>query len=69
MDRVNPIVLAKNVQSATDSFIETPSGDFDRVFRTTGVATRNSAGSKGHGRILAFRFSFAKSLTRLRGRE
>ena len=34
MDRVDPIVLAKNVQSATHSFIETPSGDFDRVFRT-----------------------------------
>jgi len=32
MDRVDPIVLAKNVQSATHSFIETPSGDLDRVF-------------------------------------
>ena len=62
MDRIDPIVLAKNVQSATHSFIETPSGDFDRVFRTTGVATRDFAGPLGHPHKLALRFYFVQML-------
>jgi hypothetical protein len=62
MDRVHPIVLAKNVQSATHSFIETLSGDFDRVFRTTGVATRDFASARGHPRRLALRFYFVQML-------
>jgi hypothetical protein len=69
MNPVDPIVLAKKVQSATYCFIKTPGGDFDRMFRTIGVATRYFASSETHAIMVAFRFSFAKSLTGLMGRE
>ena len=66
MDPVDPIVLTKHVQSTSYSFIEAARRDFDGMFRAVRVETRYFASSKTHELvILAFRFSFAKSLTRL----
>ncbi len=59
MDPVDPVVLAKKVQSTTHSFIETARGDFDCMFRSACVATRYFATSEGHARILTLRFYFA----------
>jgi hypothetical protein len=59
MDPVDPVVLAKKVQSTTHSFIETARGDFDCMFRTACVATRYLATSERHPHILTLRFYFA----------
>jgi hypothetical protein len=64
MDRVDPIVLAKDLHATRYGLIETARRDLDRVFRTTGVATRDFASSQGHPRRLALRFYFAKYLTK-----
>jgi hypothetical protein len=69
LDRVHPIVLAEDVQSAAYRLIEAAGGYFDPVFRAVRVVTRYFASAKSHMVRLAFRFCFAKSLTRLRGRE
>ena len=69
VDRVDPIVLAQNVESPTYSFVKTARRHFDGMFRAVRVATRHFASAKTHMISLAFRFSFAKSLTRLRERE
>ena len=45
----------------------TPSGDFDRVFRTTGVVTRDFAGPLGDPHKLALRFYFVQMLDRAAG--
>jgi hypothetical protein len=66
---VDPIVSAKKDQTSGYSLIESARRDFDGVFHAVRVATRNLASAKTHKVILAFRFSFAKSLTGLRGRE
>jgi hypothetical protein len=63
MDRVHPIVLAEEVQSAAYSLIKTARCDFDHVFRAVRVETRSFASSETHAVILAFRFSFATNLT------
>lgn len=60
IDRIDPIVLTKNMQSTSYSFVEAARGDFDDVFRTVRVETRHFAGSETHALILAFRFYFAR---------
>jgi hypothetical protein len=69
MDSVDPIALTKNVQSASYGFIETARRNLDGMFRAVRVETRYPASAKTHIVTLPFRFSFARSLTRLRGRE
>jgi hypothetical protein len=61
LDRVHPIVLAEDVQSAAYRLIKTARCDFDGVFRAVRVETRYFASSETHAVILAFRFSFAKT--------
>ena len=66
---VDPIVSAKKDQTSGYSLIESARRDFDGMFRAVRVATRYFAIAKSHMVILAFRFPFAKSLTRLHRRE
>jgi hypothetical protein len=61
IDRVDPVVLTKNVQATRYSLIETARRDFDGMFRTVRVETRYPASSKCHSGILTLRFSFAKA--------
>jgi hypothetical protein len=68
MDPVDPVVLAKKVQSTTHSFIETARGDFDCMFRTACVATRYFASSKIHAVILASSFFFRQNLDGFAGK-
>jgi hypothetical protein len=66
IDRVDPIVLTKNMQSPSYALKEAARCDFDGMFCTGSVETRYFASSKIHSVILPFRFSFAIALLHFR---
>lgn len=59
IDRVDPIVLTKNMESPSYGLKETARRDFDGMFCAASVEKRYFASSKIHSVILSFRFSFA----------
>jgi hypothetical protein len=61
IDRVDPIVLTKNMQSPSYGLKEAVRCDFDSMFCAGSVETRYFASAKTHMAILSFRFSFAKA--------
>lgn len=62
IDRVDPIVLTKNMQSQSYGLKEAARCDFDGMFCAGSVETRYFASSKIHAVILPFRFYFAITL-------
>jgi hypothetical protein len=62
IDRVDPIVLTKNIQSPSYGLKEAARCDFDGMFSAGSVETRYFASSKTHEVNLPFRFSFATTL-------
>jgi len=58
IDRVDPIVLTKNMQSPSHGLKEAARCDFDGMFCAGSVETRYFASSKIHPVILSFRFFF-----------
>jgi hypothetical protein len=66
IDRIDPIVLMKNMQSPSYGLKEAARCDFDGMFCAGSVETRYFASSKTHEVILPFRFSFATTLLHFR---